>query len=230
MIFAAGFGTRMGALTKDRPKPLIKVAGRALIDHAIALGDDAGARPVAVNLHYLGGQIAAHLALRPDIRLSQEDGAILDTGGGLRAAMALLDHADTVMTLNSDAVWDGPNPLSLLQKNWDPQSMDALLLLAPLPQALGRQGGGDFGLDPRNGSIARAKGDPSALVYLGAQIVRTAGLDQIPEQVFSLNRLWDMAIAAGRAKGIIYPGRWCDVGHPGGIAEAEAMLGWTAGP
>lgn len=227
MVFAAGFGTRMGALTKDRPKPLIKVAGRPLIDHALELGVGVGAAPVVVNLHYLGDQLAGHLHGRETIRLSRERDIILDTGGGLRAALPLLGGAETVMTLNSDAVWNGPNPLTLLQENWDPQRMDALLLLAPLPQTLGRQGGGDFAL-AADGTIARAKGDPLAQVYLGAQIIKTAGLSEFPEQVFSLNRLWDMAIAKGRAKGVTYPGRWCDVGHPGGILEAEAMLGWKA--
>lgn len=226
MVFAAGFGTRMGALTKDRPKPLIRVAGRPLIDHALDLGDQVRANPIVVNLHYLGQQIADHLAGRPAVGLSWERHEILDTGGGLRAALPGLGAPDTVMTLNSDAVWQGPNPLSLLWKNWDPQTMDALLLLAPLTGTYGRQGGGDFGLDPLTAGIRRAKGDPSALVYLGAQIIRTEGLSAVFEQVFSLNRLWDMAIAKGRAKGMIYPGRWCDVGHPGGIAEAEAMLGW----
>jgi MurNAc alpha-1-phosphate uridylyltransferase len=226
MVFAAGFGTRMGALTKDRPKPLIPVAGRPLIDHALDLGTEAGAAPVVVNAHYLGEQIGRHLAGRPDVRLSWEREVILDTGGGLRAALPLLGAGETVMTLNSDAVWDGPNPLILLQDHWDPQVMDALLLLAPLERCLGRQGGGDFALGPF-GTLSRAKGDPQAQVYLGAQIIKTEGLAEISEQVFSLNRLWDMAILKGRAKSVIYPGRWCDVGHPGGIAEAEAMLGWT---
>jgi MurNAc alpha-1-phosphate uridylyltransferase len=224
MVFAAGFGTRMGALTQSRPKPLIKVAGRALIDHALALADAAQAQPVVVNLHYLGDQIAAHLANRPKVGLSWERDLILETGGGLRAALPLLDTPEVAMTLNSDSVWDGPNPLALLQKTWDPAAMDALLLLAPLARCLGREGGGDFTFDPATGSIARGRGDPTALVYLGAQIIKTGMLDQVSEQVFSLNRLWDIAIAAGRARAVVYPGRWCDVGHPAGITSAEAMI------
>ncbi len=118
MLFAAGFGTRMGDLTKSRPKPLVEVAGRALLDHALSLVSGAGGARTVVNTHYLGDQIADHLAGK-DIALSHEAPDILDTGGGLRNALPLLGQ-DTVMTLNTDAVWAGPNPLSLLNAAWDP--------------------------------------------------------------------------------------------------------------
>lgn len=220
MLFAAGFGTRMGALTADRPKPLIPVAGAPLIDHALRLAQKAGAAPIVVNLHYRGAQIVEHLAHQP-VQFSWERERILETGGGLRAALPLLGSGP-VMTLNSDAIWTGENPLRQLLDAWQPDRMDALLLLAPAEQALGHSGTGDFLLDAE-GRISRAKG-AAAPVYLGAQILKTEGLGAIPDEVFSLNRLWDAMIAKGRAYGVIHRGGWCDVGKPEGIAEAEDML------
>lgn len=220
MVFAAGRGTRMGALTAACPKPLIPVAGRPLLDHALALADGAGAAPVVVNTHYLGDQIAAHLQGRP-IQLSPEAPLLLETGGGLRQALPLLGPGP-VMTLNSDAVWTGPNPLTTLAAAWDEDRMDALLLLMPADRATGYQGAGDFLLNPDQ-RLTRANGAPGH-VYLGAQILRTEGLAAIPEPVFSLNRLWDAMIARGRAYGVLHPGGWCDVGHPAGITLAEDLL------
>ncbi len=215
MIFAAGFGTRMGALTAARPKPLIAVAGRALIDHALDLAEGAGVTKTVVNLHYLGAQIEAHLSGR-GVALAWERARILDTGGGLRAALPLLPEGP-VFTLNSDAVWTGANPLSTLRTAWDGTRMEALLLLGPHMAQ-----GADFTRDSA-GRIGRAAGGVGHR-YLGAQILDPSGLAAIPEEAFSLNRLWDRIIAEGRASGAVHPGGWCDVGHPGGIAEAEAML------
>ncbi len=224
MLFAAGRGTRMGALTETRPKPMIEVAGRPLIDHALALADAAGAAPIVVNLHHLGTQIARHLAARP-IAISWEP-VLLETGGGLRQALPKLG-AGPVMTLNADAVWSGTNPLQQLAAAWDETRMDALLLLAPKAQTRGHSGRGDFLLDSE-GRIQRAAG-AEAPIYLGAQIIRTEGLADIDEDVFSLNRLWDVLIARGRAFGLIHQGGWCDVGRPEGIAQAEALLAEAAG-
>ncbi|MES2433182.1 MAG: nucleotidyltransferase family protein [Pseudomonadota bacterium] len=219
MLFAAGFGTRMGALTANRPKPLIEVAGKPLIDHALALAETAGITKIVVNLHYLGDQIATHLQ-NHDILLSWERDQILETGGGLKAALPLLGD-DPVLTLNTDAVWSGQNPLTQLLTAWDPAKMDALLLLLPAENALGHSGSGDFHLDP-NGHISRANGH-KAPIYLGAQILKTQYLSAITEPVFSLNRLWDIAIANNRAFGLIHQGGWCDVGRPEGIALAESL-------
>lgn len=215
MLFAAGFGTRMGALTATRPKPLIAVAGKPLLDHALDLTQAVPRR--VVNAHYRAEQIVAHLA-GSDVQVSVEAPDILDTGGGLRHALPLLGGGD-VFTLNTDAVWRGPNPLELLGAAWDPQRMDALLLCVPLARAVGRKGGGDFDL----GGDGRLHwgGD---MVYTGAQIVATGGLAEIPEPAFSLHALWNAALARGRFFGLAYPGQWADVGHPGGIALAEEML------
>lgn len=220
MLFAAGLGTRMGDLTRDRPKPLIEVGRRSLLDRALDLTDDAGLLHRVVNLHYHGDQIARHLAGQ-SIALSWERDEILETGGGLRAALPLLGPGP-VITLNTDAVWTGRNPLVEIGEAWQDGGMDALLLLAPVDQATGYLGRGDFVLDAE-GRIARAAGR-RGLVYLGAQIIRTERLATVPNRVFSLNLLWDQMIAEGRAFGVVHAGGWCDVGRPEGIAMAEAML------
>lgn len=214
MLFAAGFGTRMRHLTKDRPKPLIPVAGKALLDHA--LDQTQGIPTRVVNAHYKADQIRAHLAGQ-DITVLEED-PILDTGGGLRNALHILG-TQLVYTLNTDAVWHGPNALQILAETWNPDQMDALLLCVPLQNAIGRSGGGDFTRAP-DGQLLR-KGD---LVYTGAQIVKTDLLHDIPEDVFSLNVLWNKIAAQGRLHGVEYPGKWCDVGHPEGITLAEDLL------
>lgn len=219
MLFAAGFGTRMGDLTKDRPKPLIPVAGKALIDHALDLCTSELVTHRVVNLHHHGDQIVRHLAGR-DIAFSPED-PILETGGGLRAALPLL-RANPVMVLNTDAVWTGENPLGELATAWDDARMDALLLVSEVKDATGHKGTGDFLMDGEN-RLTRAKG-AAGVVYLGAQILRTDRLASVPQQVFSLNLLWDQMIADGRAYGLIHKGGWCDVGQPDSIAAAEAML------
>lgn len=220
MVFAAGFGTRMGRLAADRPKPLIPVAGRTLLDRTLALAEGQGIARIVVNAHYRAGQIAAHLAGRPGVAVLVEEPEILDTGGGLHAARPALGEG-AVFTLNADAVFTGPNPLSTLRAAWDPARMDALLLLVPLARARGRAPPGDFAQDPSR-RIARG-GD---LVYTGAQIVDPSRLAPLAAQgpAFSLNRLWDRLIAEGRAFGVVHPGGWADVGRPEGIPAAEALL------
>ncbi|WP_246054884.1 nucleotidyltransferase family protein [Paracoccus gahaiensis] len=216
MIFAAGLGTRMRPLTDLCPKPLIEVAGRSLLDRALDLGRQAGAGPIVVNTHYLGAQIERHLQGQ-DVALSPEPGQILETGGGLRHALPLLGDGP-VMTLNPDVVWTGPNVLTALAGAWR-DDMDALLALVPLDRATARQGAGDFSLDADQRLIRR--GD---FVYAGAQIIRPDRLAEIADTAFSLNRLWDLLIAEGRAFGMIHSGGWCDVGTPQAIPLAEALL------
>ena len=223
MLFAAGFGTRMGKLTVHMPKPLIPVGGRALIDHALALADAAKVDRIVVNLHYLGEQIIDHLQGRR-IQFSSEHETILETGGGLRAALPLLG-AGPVITLNSDAVWTDDAALLQLLAHWDGAKMDALVLLMPAHRAVGHVGRGDF-IMANDGKINRADGR-DGMVYLGAQIIRTDTLAEIAKPRFSMNVVWDQMIASGRAYGLVYNGGWCDVGNPGGIALAETMLGQT---
>lgn len=220
MVFAAGFGTRMGALTSDRPKPLIPVAGRALIDHALEIGAQAGVARMVVNTHYRADQMAAHLAGR-GISISHEADRILETGGGLKAALPLLGEGP-VAILNSDGIWTGTNPLAQLVHAWDPDRMEALLLLLPLHRTLAHGPRGDFRL-AADGKISRGQGGEDH-VYIGAQILNPARIAAIPDNVFSLNLPWTAMIAAGTAYGLVHDGAWCDVGHPEGIAEAERLL------
>ncbi|PJE37381.1 nucleotidyltransferase [Pseudooceanicola lipolyticus] len=217
MLFAAGFGTRMGVLTRDRPKPLIEVAGQPLIDHALELVEAAGVPNRVANLHYKAEMLAAHLQPR-GVNLSLESPQILDTGGGLKAALPLTGPGP-LFTMNTDVIWSGPNPLDLLRATWQPDSMDALLMCVPLENTIGRKAPGDFALD-RAGKITRG-GD---LVYGGLQILKTQDVARHDETVFSLNAIWDVLAARGRLFGAVYPGRWCDIGHPEGIRLAEALL------
>ncbi len=217
MLFAAGFGTRMGALTAEQPKPMIPVAGRPLIDHALALVDEMGVPRVVVNLHHKPDPLIDHLEGR-GIAFSLEQPDILDTGGGLRQALPMLGDGP-VFTLNTDAVWRGPNPLSLLAEAWDPARMDALLICVPPANAIGHKGAGDFLITP-DGQITRGPGH----VYGGVQILKTDRLAAIEDKAFSLNLLWNRMAEDGRLFGLDYPGKWCDVGHPEGIALAEALL------
>lgn len=214
MLFAAGFGTRMGALTADRPKPLVRVAGRPLIDHALDLIDAVVPGPVVANLHYRAEQLESHLAGSRVVTLREEP-EILETGGGLRNALPLLGPGP-VWTMNSDAVWTGPNPLALLRDHWE-EGMEALLLGIPPERAVGHSGKGDFLPGP---PVMRGPG----LIYSGVQIIRTEGLADVREAAFSLNLLWDRMLARGTLHVMPYDGEWCDVGRPEGIALAEAML------
>ena len=216
MIFAAGLGTRMAPLTNDRPKPLITVAGRALLDHALDLADHL---KCVVNTHYRAGQIAAHVADRENVAVINETPDILETGGGLKNALGLLGEGP-VFTLNSDAVWQGDNPLGILAGAWNPDKMDALLLVIPAQRAVAHTGSGDFQL-ANNGQLSRV----GNMVYTGAQITKTDGLRLIPETAFSLNLLWEKMAKSNRLFGVEYTGQWADVGQPESIALAERMLG-----
>ena len=221
LILAAGFGTRMGALTADRPKPLIEVAGRCLLDRALDVARDAGCAPIAVNAHYRADQIAAHLAGADDVTLLIETPAVLDSGGAVKNARDVLG-AGPILTLNSDNAWAGPNPLAALAAAFDPTRMGALLLLAPRDRAVGREGPGDFRMDP-DGRLTLDKRDDS-YVYLGAQMLDPTICYAREEAVFSLLDSWRSLQGEGRLFGLVHEGDWADIGHPAGIAQAEAML------
>jgi MurNAc alpha-1-phosphate uridylyltransferase len=220
MIFAAGFGTRMGALTADRPKPMLEIAGRTMIDRAIDIGEAAGCAPILANTHYLADVITPTLAAR-GIGISHEP-VILDTGGGLKAALPRLGDGQ-VATLNPDVAWSGPNPLlHLLATPW-PEDAGAILLLIPEDRALGRSGPGDFALG-EDGRLSRR----GPFVYTGTQIIDAAAVRATPGEVFSLNATWTALAAEGRLYGTVYPGRWCDAGSPEGLRAADALLRETA--
>jgi len=217
MMFAAGFGTRMKHLTQDQPKPMVKVAGRPLIDHALDLASAIAPDRIVANLHYKPEPLLAHLKGR-NVQTIVEEPDILETGGGLRNALPLLGKGP-VFTMNTDAIWAGPNPLAMLQDAWNPDIMDALLIGIPAAQAVGHSGAGDFVMD-QDGRLTRGPG----VIYGGVQIIKTDLLETIPDRAFSLNLLWDKMLTMGRMYGVRYTGKWCDVGHPEGITLAENML------
>jgi MurNAc alpha-1-phosphate uridylyltransferase len=228
MVLAAGLGKRMRPLTATRPKPLVSVAGQPLIDHALNRLRSAGISRVVVNVHYLADALEAHLAARDqgiDLIVSDERGALLETGGGVTKALPLIAD-DRFLVVNSDNLWiDGPvRSIDLLDALWDDATMDALLLLVPIARANCHRGTGDFRLDPA-GRLARpAQGKMAPFVFTGVQLVSRRLFADAPDGSFSMNLLWDRAIQAGRAFGVVHEGLWFDVGTPPAIAKTEAML------
>ena len=223
LIFAAGFGTRMGTLTQSVPKPMIQVANQPLIDYALDLVLDAKVENIVVNVHHLPKQIEAHLASNSHIKILHETPTIFETGGGLKNALSLLGPGP-VITINSDAVWTGNNPISSLLKYWNPNKMDALLMLIPTSIAQEYKGKGDFNLDSELRLSRRGANKNAPYVYSGAQIIKTNLLEEILETSFSLNLLWDKMLKNKRMSGIIHNGGWVDVGRPEGIKVAVAEL------
>jgi MurNAc alpha-1-phosphate uridylyltransferase len=221
----------MRPLTDTRPKPLLEVAGRTLIDRALDLAERAGVARAVVNLHYLGHMIGDHLEGRaaPEIILSPEEPLLLETGGGIRHALPALGR-DPFFTLNSDAVFAGPNPLAVLARAWRPGAQDALLLLVPRGRARGYTRPGDFFLQAQGMAPVRRGAETQApLVYTGAQIIEPAAFAATPEGPFSLNLVWDRLLAEGRLAAITYPGHWVDVGTPAGLDEAARALAEARG-
>lgn len=215
MVFAAGRGTRMRPLTDSRPKALVEVAGRPLIDHA--LDQVAGPGPLVVNAYHHADQLRAYLRGR-DVTLVEEVPTLLETGGGLRNALPHLGSGP-VLTMNADTIWTGPRARDTLLAAWDPQQMDGLLMLG---QNRGRAEAGRWKFDLTDaGCIVRK---PEGYEYLGAGIVKTEGLRAMPDGPFSLRELWLPMLDAGRLCGVIHPGGWADVGRPENIAPAEALL------
>jgi MurNAc alpha-1-phosphate uridylyltransferase len=229
MVMAAGLGKRMRPLTASRPKPLIEVAGRPLIDHCLDRLRAAGVEKAVVNVHYFAGPLEAHLRNRVDgieIIISDERKQLLETGGGLKRALPLID-ADPFLAVNSDNLWiDGPlDTLRLLAADWDDSRMDALLLLVPLARAYCHAGRGDFHMSAAGALKRRKPSGVAPFVFTGIQILAKRLFDgALPEGPFSTNLLWDRAIAAGRCFGAVHQGLWFDVGRPESIAKAEAIL------
>lgn len=232
MVLAAGLGKRMRPLTDDRPKPLVEVAGKALIDYALDRFAAAGIARAVVNVHYFADMLEAHLKqrARPQILISDERGALLETGGGLKKAAPLLGSA-AFYCANTDAILldeDGEEACRLLARGFDPETMDALLLLVPRERTSGYQGAGDFDIaaDKR---IAFRAGPTAAHVFTGLQILSPQLLEDAPEEAFSTRLLWERAQRKGRLYGAVYSGSWMHVGDMAGLKAAEARLALPEG-
>jgi len=228
MVLAAGLGKRMRPLTATRPKPLVEVAGKPLLDHVLDRLRSAGIARAVVNAHYLADAVAAHLkdeAHDLEILISDETDKLLETGGGVTKALPLIED-ETFLIVNSDNLWiDGPvDAIRLLEQRWDEQAMDALLLVVPLAQAHCHDGVGDFRMDPLGRLTRRAPGKPAPFVYTGVQIVSRRLFADAPSGAFSMNILWNRAIAEGRVFGLVHEGLWFDVGTPPAVARTEAIL------
>ena len=228
MLMAAGLGKRMRPLTATRPKPLVKVAGKPLMDHALDRLEAGGIRKVVVNVHYLADTVEAHLKARrcgTEFIISDERGKLLETGGGLMKAKPLLGDRP-FFCANSDNLWiDGPQEtLGAMQRVWDAERMDALLLLVPLARASCHAGPGDFHMDAVGRLTRRKTAHVAPFVFTGVQILSPALLTDPPGDVFSTNIFWNRAIEAGRLYGMSHQGLWFDVGTPGAIPVVESMI------
>jgi MurNAc alpha-1-phosphate uridylyltransferase len=231
MVLAAGLGLRMRPLTERLPKPLIAAGGKPLIDHVLDKLAEAGVERAVVNVHYLADAIERHLARRrrPAIVIADERKALLDTGGGVVKALPLIGQAP-FFHINSDTVWiDGVKPnLVRLAEEFDPQRMDALLLLAPTAGSVGYAGRGDFAMSPDGRLRRRAEREVVPFVYAGAAILSPALFAGAPSGAFSLNTLFDAAQEAGRLFGLRLEGVWMHVGTPEALAAAERAFADSA--
>jgi N-acetyl-alpha-D-muramate 1-phosphate uridylyltransferase len=231
MVLAAGLGTRMRPLTDTKPKPLVPVAGKPLLDHVLDKLAQAGVAIAVVNVHYLADQVEAHLAARraPKIVISDERQKLLDTGGGVVRALPQLGHAP-FFHVNSDTLWiDGVTPnLVRLAQAFDPARMDALLLLASTAASIGYHGKGDFAMEADGSLRRRTENEVLPFVYAGVALLSPALFADTPSGAFSLNVLFDRAAATGRLAGLRLEGLWMHVGTPEAIAEAEAAIARNA--
>ena len=226
MVMAAGMGKRMRPLTASQPKPLVRVAGKPLIDHALDRLDEAGVAKAVVNVHYLADALEAHVCERksPQIIVSDERAELLETGGGIIKAK---DHLpDPFFCLNADNIWlDGPrDAFHDLSRRWNPDEMDALLLVVPHARASNFNGPGDFHMDA-NGLLSRRQpGRIAPFIYTGIQLISHRLLRDAPDGKFSTNILWNRAIEEGRLFGVSFTGLWFEVGTPQAIRPTEDAL------
>jgi N-acetyl-alpha-D-muramate 1-phosphate uridylyltransferase len=227
MVLAAGLGTRMRPVTDGMPKPLVPVAGKALIDYVLDKLAEAGVGTAVVNVHYFADQIERHLEARhaPRIVISDERAQLLNTGGGVRAALPSLGSGPFFL-LNSDTLWiDGvQRNLEQLARSFDERRMDALLLLAATTASVGYAGRGDFSMDPGGALHRRGERDVAPFVYAGAAVLSPKLFAGAPDGPFSLNLLFDRAMEAGRLCGMRLEGVWMHVGTPEAVAAAEAAI------
>lgn len=226
MVLAAGLGKRMRPITNTMPKPLVPIAGKPLLDWCLDMLAENGVEKAVVNVHYLPDQIVAHVESRklPRVVISDERCGLLDSAGGVVKALPELGD-EPFYLLNADTFWIDRrvSGLDALALEWDAARMDILLMLSDLESATGHSGGTDFLVDA-DGRLARAKGDPTGVIYAGAAIMKPelfAGKELVPA---SLNRYFDETIAKGRLFGKLLDGHWITVGTPAAIAPAEAAV------
>lgn len=232
MVLAAGLGQRMRPITDTLPKPLVRIAGKAMLDHALDRLAAIGVSHAVVNVHHLAGKIEAHLASRtePRITISDERSELLETGGGVTKALPLLGDKP-FFHLNSDSLWvEGEaSNLAAMARAWMPQRMDMLLMLADSAHSMGYDGAGDFHV-AATGQLARRKpGEVVPHIYAGVAIIKPELLAAAPQGRWSLNLLFDKLIAAGRLRGHVMQGEWLHVGTPEAIPQAEARFAAFAG-
>jgi MurNAc alpha-1-phosphate uridylyltransferase len=227
MLLAAGLGTRMRPLTDTTAKPLLTLGGRTLLDHALDRLGAAGVERVVVNTHWHADAVAAHLAARAEMprTVLRREEALLDTGGGVLAALDMLGP-DPFFVVNGDSFWlDGPTPaLDRLSAAWDAADADALLLVHRTFETRAETGPGDFFLDPLGTVRRRREGEILPYIYAGIQLVAPRLLAEAPQGRFSMTLAWDRAIAAGRLRAIVHDGLWFHLSTPLDRAEAEATL------
>ena len=228
IVLSAGLGTRMASASNARPKPLVALGGKALIDHVLDRLVDAGIERAVVNVHHKADLIERHLQVRraPAIEISDERAVLLDTGGGVKKALPQLG-ARPFLIHNADSIWIegvGTN-LARLAEAWAEERMDCLLLLALASTSHGYQGRGDFALES-DGKIRRRKAEQELVpfAFTGVSIAHPRLFDMSPDGPFSLNLVWSRAIAAGRAYGVRMDGVWMHVGTPDALTEAERYL------
>ncbi len=230
MVLAAGLGTRLRPVTDTIPKPLVPIAGRPMIDHVLDRLADAGVKTVVVNVHHHADLMQAHLALekRLEIRISDERGGLMNSGGGLARGIRLLDRSN-LFVMNSDLLWigDAPGPssnLARLARFFDPVRMDMAMLCVAIGDTTGHNGKSDFSMQP-DGALSRyAEGVGRPVVYAGVIAMNPALLDDAPDGAFNLNLYFDKAIAAGRLFGMMMQGHWLTVGTPQAIGEVEDAI------
>jgi MurNAc alpha-1-phosphate uridylyltransferase len=227
MVLAAGLGLRMRPLTLDRPKALVEVGGRALIDHVLDRLAEAGVERAVVNVHAFADRMEAHLAGRtsPRIAISDERGGLLDSAGAIKRARALLGD-EPIFVANIDSIWieQGAPALQALAGAWDGTRMDDLLLLAPMDRTLGFDGPGDFFRDEAGRLTPRGAAPSAPFAFMGVQILRPGLFDDVSETAFSIWPTWRALCAQGRLHGTVFDGFWMHVGDPAAREAAEQRL------
>jgi MurNAc alpha-1-phosphate uridylyltransferase len=227
MVMAAGLGLRMRPFTDRMPKALVEVGGRTLIDRILDRLEAAGVTRAVVNVHAFADQMEAHLARRrsPEILISDERAQLLETGGGLKRARAMLGEAP-IWVANSDYVWtEGhDDALGLVAQAWDPARMDACLIVVPKSRTSGFDTPGDFFRDASGALTHRGAAAEAPLHCFGVEIIDPQRVYEVAEDKFSLFGVWKAASEKGRLHGVVPDGFWMQVGDPAALDAAEARL------